>query len=119
MLPGLPVADRTQGRKIGVQIAAHAQGKFWQFHDKMFADQQKLDRAGLEASAKEVGIDVAKLKKALDEKTHAATVDAEMKLGEEVAVDGTPTMFLNGKRVGNPTDFEALSKEIDAALAGS
>jgi protein-disulfide isomerase len=39
-----------------------------------------------------------------------------MKLGEEVAVDGTPTMFLNGARVGNPTDLDALSKEIDEAL---
>lgn len=100
-------------------LEANAQGKFWQLHDKMFSDQQKLDRASLEASAKEVGIDVAKLKKALDEKTHAAAVDAEMKLGEQVAVDGTPTMFLNGKRVSNPTDFDAISKEIDAALAGS
>jgi protein-disulfide isomerase len=100
-------------------LEANAQGKFWEFHDKMFADQKKLDRASLEASAKEVGLDVAKLKKALDDKVHAPTVDAEMKLGEEVAVDGTPTMFLNGKRVANPTDVDAISKEIDAALAGT
>jgi protein-disulfide isomerase len=64
-------------------------------------------------------VDVAKLKKALDDKTFAATVDADMKLGEEVAVDGTPTMFLNGARVANPTDFDAISQQIDAALAGS
>ena len=100
-------------------LEANAQGKFWELHDKMFEDQQKLDRPSLEATAKAVGIDVGKLKKALDDKTHAAAVDAEMKLGEQVAVDGTPTMFLNGKRVSNPTDFDAISKEIDAALAGS
>jgi protein-disulfide isomerase len=99
-------------------LEAHRQGKFWELHDKMFADQQKLDRASLEATAKEIGLDMAAFKKALDDKTHAATVDAEMKLGESVSVDGTPTMFLNGKRIGNPTDFEAISKEIDAALAG-
>jgi protein-disulfide isomerase len=100
-------------------LAANEQGKFWELHDKMFEDQKKLDRASLEASAKAIGLDMAKFKKALDEKTYAATVDAEMKLGEEVAVDGTPTMFLNGKRVSNPTDFDTISKEIDAALAGS
>jgi protein-disulfide isomerase len=100
-------------------LEANAQGKFWEMHDKMFENQKALDRASLEASAKAVGVDVAKLKKALDDKTHAATVDAEMKLGEEVAVDGTPTMFLNGKRVSNPTDMDAISKEIDAALAGT
>jgi protein-disulfide isomerase len=100
-------------------LEANAQGKFWEMHDKMFENQKALDRASLEASAKAVGVDVAKLKKALDDKVHAAQVDAEMKLGEEVAVDGTPTMFLNGKRVANPTDMDAISKEIDAALAGS
>jgi protein-disulfide isomerase len=99
-------------------LAAHEQGKFWQFHDKMFADQKKLDRESLEATAKEVGLDLTKFKKALDDKTHAATVDAELKMGQEAFVDGTPTMFLNGKRVANPTDFEVISKEIDAALAG-
>ncbi|HKU37309.1 MAG TPA: thioredoxin domain-containing protein [Polyangiales bacterium] len=97
-------------------LAAHAQGKFWQFHDKMFENQQKLDRPALEGYAKELGLDVAAFKKALDEKTYAPTVDAELKLGEEVAVDGTPTMFLNGARVSNPTDIGELSKEIDEAL---
>jgi protein-disulfide isomerase len=100
-------------------LAAHEQGKFWQFHDALFADQKKLDRESLEATAKTLGLDLAKFKKALDDKTHAATVDAELKMGEEVFVDGTPTMFLNGKRVSNPTDIEVISKEIDAALAGS
>jgi protein-disulfide isomerase len=100
-------------------LAANAQGKFWEYHDKLFANQNALDRASLEKFAKETGVDVAKLKKALDDKTFAATVDADMKLGEEVAVDGTPTMFLNGARVANPTDFDAISQQIDAALAGS
>jgi protein-disulfide isomerase len=97
-------------------LAAKAQGKFWQLHDKMFEDQKKLDRESLEASAKAVGLDMAAFKKALDEKTYAPIVDADMKLGEEVAVDGTPTMFLNGKRVPNPTDVDAVSKQIDEAL---
>jgi protein-disulfide isomerase len=61
-------------------------------------------------------LNVATFKKALDDKTYAPAVDAEQKLGEEVAVDGTPTMFLNGKRIANPTDTAAISKEIDEAL---
>jgi protein-disulfide isomerase len=99
-------------------LAANAQGKFWEFHDKAFANQQKLDRASLEGYAKDIGLNVAEFKKALDDKTYAPTVDAELKLGEEVAVDGTPTMFLNGKRVSNPSDTTELSKEIDEALKG-
>jgi protein-disulfide isomerase len=100
-------------------LAANAQGKFWPYHDKLFANQQALDRESLEKFAKETGLNVDTLKKALDDKTYAATVDAELKLGEEVAVDGTPTMFLNGALVPNPTDFEAISKQIDEALKAS
>jgi protein-disulfide isomerase len=100
-------------------LAANAQGKFWEFHDKLFADQTKLDRASLEKTAKDVGIDVNAFKKALDEKTFSATVEADIKLGEGVQVDGTPTMFVNGKRVADPTDFDAFSKLLDSALAGS
>jgi protein-disulfide isomerase len=100
-------------------LAANAQGKFWQLHDKMFENQQALEREKIEGYAKEVGVDVAKLKKALDDKTFSAAVESDLKLGEEVSVDGTPTMFLNGARIANPTDFDAISKQIDAALAGS
>jgi protein-disulfide isomerase len=96
-------------------LAAHAQGKFWPYHDKLFANQSKLDRESLESYAKELGLDLAKFKKALDDKTYAAKVDAELKLGEESSVGGTPTIFLNGKRVEEPS-MEGLSKAIDAAL---
>ena len=106
---------------LAAQAAAAAgeQGKFWQYHDLLFKNQKALSRADLEKYAKETGLDMAKFNKALDEKTHAASVDADMKLGGSVAVQGTPTMFVNGKRVSNPTDAAAVSKAIDQALADS
>ena len=100
-------------------LAANAQGKFWEFHDLMFKNQKELKRESLEKYANQVGLDVAAFKKALDDKTYAEPVDKELKLGSEVAVQGTPTMFLNGTRVGNPTDFDAIAKEIDKALGES
>jgi protein-disulfide isomerase len=99
-------------------LAANAQGKFWEYHDKLFANQNALDRASLEKYAKEVGLKLPEFKKALDDKQFAAKADSDMKLGQEVAVSGTPTMFLNGKRVDNPTDFGGISKLIDQALQG-
>jgi protein-disulfide isomerase len=99
-------------------MAANAEGKFWEFHDKLFENQQALDRPSLERVAQELGLNVATFKKALDDKTYAAAVDADLALGGQVAVDGTPTMFLNGKRVLDATSFETLSQQIDAALAG-
>jgi protein-disulfide isomerase len=95
-------------------LAAHAEGKFWEFHDKLFENQRALDRASLEQHAKDVG--VKKLASALDSKTYAERVDADLKLGSDVAVQGTPTLFVNGKRVANPTDFAMVKSAIDAAL---
>lgn len=100
-------------------LAAHAEGKFWQYHDKLFQNQQKLDRASLEGYAKEMGLNMANFKKALDTDQYSAQVDADMKLGEQVAVQGTPTMFVNGARVQNPTSFDVVSGMIETALKGA
>ncbi len=98
-------------------LAAHAQGKFWPYHDLLFANQAALMPADLEKYAKQTGLNMAAFKTALKDKTHAKTVDADLALGQEVAVQGTPTMFLNGERVPNPTDFKAIAAMIDKELA--
>ncbi len=114
----LPMHENARGAAEAA-LAANAQGKFWQFHDKLFKNQTALTRDGLEGFAKDAGLNVAEFKKALDSKTYAADVDADVKLGESVAVEGTPTMFINGARVANPTSFETVSAQIDSALKGA
>jgi protein-disulfide isomerase len=100
-------------------LAAGTQGKFWEFHDLLFKNQNHLDRAGLEEHAKSSGLNVAAFKKSLDEHKYAPVIDADLKLGEKVQVNGTPSMFVNGTRVANPTNFEAVSALIEAALKGT
>ena len=114
----LPMHENARGAAEAA-LAANAQGKFWQFHDKLFKNQSQLTRDGLEGFAKDAGLNVADFKKALDSKAYAADVDADVKLGESVAVEGTPTMFINGARVANPTSFETVSAQIDSALKGT
>jgi protein-disulfide isomerase len=97
-------------------LAANDQGKFWEYHDHMFKNQSKLERADLEGYAKEVGLNLTKFKADLDANKYQERVKADMKMGSDVAVQGTPTMFINGKRVSNPTDFAAVSQEIETAL---
>jgi protein-disulfide isomerase len=99
-------------------LAAHAQGKFWQFHDVLFENQKQLDKASLEDHAKQVGLDVGTFKQALESDKYAAAVDADMKLGSQVSVQGTPTLFINGVRVADPTNFEGVSRLIEDALKG-
>lgn len=100
-------------------LAAAEQGKFWEFHDLLFANQRALGREALEGYAKQLNLNVSSLERALDKQTHKAAVDADMKLGEEVNVNGTPTLFINGKRVPNPTEFAPVAKLIDEALGGA
>jgi protein-disulfide isomerase len=99
-------------------LAAAEQGKFWEFHDHLFENQRQLDRESLEKHAQEVGLDMGGFKAALDEERFSDAVEADMKLGQDVAVRGTPTMFVNGQRVANPTSFEIVSQMIDKELEG-
>jgi protein-disulfide isomerase len=100
-------------------LAAHAQGKFWELHDLMFQNQRALDRESLDRYAQEAGLDVAKFKRALDEHTYADAVKADLALGEELGVSGTPTMIVGPERVDNPTDFASVAMLVDAQLAAA
>ena len=97
-------------------LAAHAQGKFMAFHDKAFAGQSTMGRPAVEGFAKAAGLDMAKFKAALDNQTYAPAVDADVKLGEEVVIDRTPVIIVNGKRAANALDVNTVARDIDEAL---
>lgn len=98
-------------------VVAANQGKFWAFHDKLFANYQALTRPDLVRYAREVGMDVAALERALDDRRYRDAVAAEGADAEALGVDGTPTMFLNGTPVGGAKDVDTLSKLVDTQLA--
>jgi protein-disulfide isomerase len=97
-------------------MAANEQGKFWPFHDKMFANQQTLDRANLENYAKEVGIDMGKFKAALDSGKFTKRVEEDSAAGMAVGANGTPTFFINGREFVGAQPFEAFKGVIDSEI---
>jgi len=99
-------------------LAAHEQGKFWQMHDKLFANQQALDRASLEKYAQELGLDMSKFRAALDSGKFKDKVDAEDREGAAVGVTGTPTFFVNGTRLVGAQPIDAFKAIIDKELKG-
>lgn len=98
-------------------MAAHAQGKFWQMHDKLFQNQQALDQAALEKYAQDVGLNVAKFKSDVEAKKFKATIESETKEGQAVGVNGTPAVFINGRKISGAYPFETFKKIADEELA--
>ncbi len=98
-------------------VAAEAQGKFWEMHDKLFANQQDLGRQGLEARAGELGLDVSAFRQALDTHAGKARIDADVGLARKVGVRGTPTFFIDGRTVMGAQPFAEFKKVVDDELA--
>ena len=85
-------------------LAAMEQGKFWKYHDTLFANQSKLDRNSLIEHAKKLKLNVFRFKQVLDSGIYKEQVDKDMKLGQKVGVQGTPSFYINGKaiKLGRP-----------------
>lgn len=102
--------------------AAGLQGKFWEMHDTLY-DKQKDWSTGLNARdfimsyAKTIGLDVNKFSNDLNSKELEDKVLAERKEGEKLDIQGTPTFFLNGKKLENPQSLEAFDKIIREELS--
>lgn len=98
-------------------LAAQAQGKFWPYHDVLFANPQDLQRAALERYASDVGLDLAAFRHDLDTRRFAADVDADIELGHKVQALDRPSVYANGQPVTVPYGVAELSKLIDTTLA--
>ncbi|MCE9673757.1 thioredoxin domain-containing protein [Myxococcus stipitatus] len=97
-------------------LAAHEQGKFWEMHDKLFANQRALDRASLEKYAQELGLNADKFKSALDSGKFAQQIEADSAEGSRLGASGTPTFFINGRTLVGAQPFESFKRVIDEEL---
>lgn len=88
---------------------ANVQGKFWEFHDKLFANQGGLGTEMYAATAKEVGLDIEKFTACIADPATKAFVEADMKSAEAAGVEGTPSFYLNGVQTpGGPPTVEQI-----------
>ncbi|MGZ3408116.1 MAG: DsbA family protein, partial [Polyangia bacterium] len=88
-------------------MAANAQGKFWQMHDKLFGNQQALDRPSLDKYAQEIGLNMAKYKAAMDQHLYKQQIEDDSKAGTAVGASGTPAFFINGQSLSGAQPFDA------------
>ena len=111
-LPGHPAAKPA----AEASECAKEQGKFWPFHDRLFANPTKLGDADLKAHAAAVGVDVAAFNACFDSHKYQAIVDEDAKDGEAVGVNGTPAFYINGRMISGAQPFEVFKKLIDDEL---
>jgi len=96
-------------------LAAHAQGRFWEYYDVLFGNPQAQDRAALERYAEAAGLDLVRFREALDQHTFAADVDADLELGRKLGIRGAPALYVNGKPVRVPYGVDELARLVAEA----
>jgi len=96
---------------------ANAQGKFWQYHDALFADQSKLEPTDLKATAKTLGLDTAKFNACFDKNQYGEAIQKDVEEGHKLNVNGTPTFFIDGREIVGAQPPENFVSIIDQELA--
>ena len=96
--------------------AARKQGKFWELHDKLFANQAKLAIEDLRRYAQEIGLDMARFDKDFTDLTLKKRVDDDMAEAKSLGITGTPGFFVNGRFLSGAKAFDAFATVIDEEL---
>jgi protein-disulfide isomerase len=97
--------------------AARSQGKFWQYHDALFANQENLAVDDLKRYAKEVGLDLVRFEKDRLDPENRKKVEADVAEARSLKVSTTPSFFINGRFVRGAQPFDMFAKVIDEELA--
>jgi len=97
-------------------LASGAQGKFWEMHDLVFTHQTKLTLDDLVRYATQLKLDVPIFRRALESHQYLPLVQADEEEARGLGVAGTPTFFINGKKVVGAQALEAFQGEVDQAL---
>lgn len=111
-LPSHPHADIAA--RAGA--AAMKQGKFWEMHHAMFANQRHLEQTDLDSYAKELGMDVSRFHADMQSQEATDRIAKDRKLGEDLQIGGTPTIFINGRLFDGHQDMnEWIALDLQTA----
>ena len=101
--------------------AAGRQGKFWEMYDLLFTNQKEWSEAAdpvksiLPSYAGNIGLDVEKFKTDMADTSLDDKINHDRETGNELKISGTPSFFLNGEKLANPSSAEAFKKVIEEA----
>jgi protein-disulfide isomerase len=96
---------------------AYEQGKFWEYHDKLYANSPKASSDDMKSYAKDVGLNVDSFDRCFASGKYKAVVQRDLNEGAQLGLTGTPTFFINGRELSGNQPFEAFEAIIDEELA--
>jgi protein-disulfide isomerase len=98
-----------------VALAAHSQGKFWQFHNALFKNHRALNDAKIQEIATELKLDMKRFNKTMQDPSIQKLIARDIKEGQETGIEGIPIIFVNGK-LSKETSLQGLEDLIQAEL---
>ena len=94
-------------------LCANEQGRFWEMHDAIFANQRALEVDQLKATAGGLGLDESEFNACMDSNRYAEEVNADLAAGQALGVRGTPMIFINGRALSGAKPFDEIAQIID------
>jgi protein-disulfide isomerase len=108
---------KNAGHAAEAAHCANDQGKFWEMHDRLFANQQKLAPADLKEHAVAIGLDAAAFNQCLDSGKYTADWRRDSEEASRLGLSGTPAFFINGRLLSGAQPYEAFAQIVDEELA--
>ena len=120
MFRHFPLARHAEAPKAAEAAeCARDQGRFWEMHDALFADAEKLGEADLKRHARAIGLDGAAFDGCLDGGRHRARWQRDLADAQSYGGSGTPMFFVNGRLVSGAQPFAVFARVIEEELRGT
>ena len=111
-----PLTNHKFSKKAAIAaFAAKKQGKFWEYHDLLFANLESVNDQKLLEIAREIGLDMKKFEKDLNDLKIVARINQDIRLGAYLNVRATPTVLINGS-VSRARTLQAFQADVDMEL---
>jgi protein-disulfide isomerase len=111
-----PLRSHKFSKKAAVAaFAAKKQGKFWEYHDRLFMNGDNLSDEKFLQIARELNLDMGEFEKDMKDLKIVARINQDIRLGAYLGVRGTPTVYING-RLSKARTLEALQAEVEIEL---
>jgi protein-disulfide isomerase len=98
---------------------ADEQGKFWTYHDKLYASAPKLSADDLKSYARDIGLNIESFERCVTDGKYKAVVQKDLSEGAQLGLTGTPTFFINGREISGAQPLDAFAAIIDEELASA